>query len=204
MANRKKNSRCTELKKDAFFKKEGRLVWEHIAQTISSRFPDHKRSPDQCRRRWETLTKTYKHIEEYCMETGQDHWQLDEDELSSMKLDTAYRQDWYDIVKQVCSQRKRKEKGDCDLIAAKRIKRSGTCSSPSSVLPECTPGRESLYVTAGQVLICKPASFIPLNSIFGSSLFLLKILTYFFSGCFVVELSCRLSNCIRIKCRTVA
>jgi hypothetical protein len=116
MANRKKNSRCsnwshegtmvlTELKKDAFFKKEGRLVWEHIAQTISSRFPDHKRSPDQCRRRWETLTKTYKHIEEYCMETGQDHWQLDEDELSSMKLDTAYRQDWYDIVKQVCSQR---------------------------------------------------------------------------------------------------
>jgi len=180
-----------ELKNESFVKKkEGRLVWEHIAQTIFSRFPDHKRSPDQCRRRWETLTKIYKHIEEYCMETGQDHWQLDEDELSSMKLDTAYRQDWYNIVKQVCSQRKRKEKGDCDMIAVKRSKRSYTCNSPSFVLPEPTTGRDSLYVTVGQVLICKPVSFIPLNSIFGSLLFLLKILTCFFSECSVVELSC--------------
>jgi hypothetical protein len=111
MANRKKKSRCSnwsheetmvlaELKNETFLTKiEGRLAWEHIAQTFSNRFPDHKRSPDQYRRRWETLTKIYKHIEEYCMETGQDHWQLDEDELSSMKLDSAYRQDWYNIVK---------------------------------------------------------------------------------------------------------
>ena len=66
MANRKKKSRCSnwsheetmvlaELKNEIFLTKiEGRLAWEHIAQTFSSRFPDHKRSPDQCRRRWET------------------------------------------------------------------------------------------------------------------------------------------------------
>ena len=158
-----------ELKKDTFLrKKEGRLVWEQIAHTISSRFPDQKRSQDQCRRRWETLTKIYNHIEKYCIVTGQDHVELDEDELRSMKLDTAYRQDWYNIVKEVCSQRKRKEKDDCDLIAVKRSKRSYLydCSFPSSVLAEPTylPGSDSLYVTL-PASDCEQVSFSSLNSI---------------------------------------
>ena len=173
MANSKKRSRCSnwsheetvvlaELKMETLLnKKEGRLVWEQIAQKMSSRFPDQKRPHDQCRRRWETLTKVFKHIEEYCVETGQDHWELEEDELNSMKLDTAYRQDWYSIVKQVCSRRKRKEKGDCDLIAVKRSKRPDTCNFPCTVLPEPTPGRD--FVTP-PVLISEPVSVNHLNS----------------------------------------
>ena len=177
MANGAKKSRCSnwsheetvvlaELKKEAsLHKKEGSLVWEQIAQTISSRFPNQSRSHDQCRRRWETLTKIYKHVEKYCLETGQDHWQLDEEELISMKLDTAYRQDWYNIVKQVCSQRKRKEKGNCsDILALKRSKRSDTYSSPSTELPElAAPGRYSRR-SVSPISIFEPVSFIPLYS----------------------------------------
>jgi hypothetical protein len=151
-----------ELKREAFLnKEEGGLVWQRIAQTISSRFPNKTRSDDQCRRRWDTLRKDYNHIEEYCIETGQDHWQLEEEELASMKLNTAYRQDWYDIVRQVCSHRKRKERGDRDLIVAKQSKRSET-DSHSAVFPEPTPGRVTLCATP-PASTSEPVSFIPLQ-----------------------------------------
>jgi len=129
-----------ELKRKAVLDEEdGRLVWERIAQTISSRFPDRIRSTDQCRRRWDTLIKVYNHIEKYCIQTGQDHEQLDEDELTSMKLVTAYRQDWYNVIQQVCghAQRKRKESPDCELGAANqpKLRKGSTTGSYVVALP---------------------------------------------------------------------
>lgn len=114
-----------ELKREASLTKDyGPLVWERIAHTLSSRFPGQIRTGAQCRRRWDTLVKVYNHIEDYCVVTGQDHRELDEGELASMELATAYHQDWYDIVEQVCSQRKSKESCDGDLRLAKRSKGS--------------------------------------------------------------------------------
>ena len=40
------------------------------------------------------LQNLYNQIENYFMVTTQDHEELHEGELSSMKLDTAYRQNW--------------------------------------------------------------------------------------------------------------
>lgn len=80
--------------------KVGDKVWKDI----SSRIPC--RSPIQCRRRWETLAKVYKHITDYCVYNGQDLKDLSEDQFASMKLDTAYHPDWFTIVEEVCGRRR--------------------------------------------------------------------------------------------------
>jgi len=142
-----------KLKREASHNNEyGPMVWERIALTFSSGFPDLKITGAQCRRRWDTLVKVYNHIEDYCVETGaQDHRELDEGELASMKLDTAYQQDWYDIVEQVCSQRKRKERCNRAPMLPKRSKGSGH----SVELPKHPPNRRLASTS-------KSVSFIPL------------------------------------------
>jgi hypothetical protein len=94
-----------ELKKEAHLNnEEGAHVWNQISEEISRTFPQ-ARSYHQCQRRWDTLKKLYNRIEEHCTKTGEDYRNLDKELLDSMKLPTAYREDWYTIAKEVFSER---------------------------------------------------------------------------------------------------
>ena len=92
-----------KLRRDAVFSRSIEGVWTRIGNTILNRF-GHTRSDDQCKRRWETLQKVYKTIQRYCSEHNREHWQLDRGDWESMKLATAYNEDWYAVVKEVCEE----------------------------------------------------------------------------------------------------
>lgn len=89
-------------------------VWNAIAEAVSNRLPEQEaRSADACQNRWDILRKLYNRIERCCKQTiGGHHLLLSEDDFKSMqsarKLPTAYRSDWYIIVKEVY---------DCKLAA---------------------------------------------------------------------------------------
>jgi hypothetical protein len=94
-----------KLRRDAVFSRTIEGVWTRIGNTILNHF-GHTRSDDQCKRRWETLQKVHKTVQAYCEERHLEHWQLTRSDWESMKLATAYNEEWYVVVKEVCEEEK--------------------------------------------------------------------------------------------------
>lgn len=127
-----------DLKREACLRgEEGSHVWHEISRSIPGR------SAIQCRRRWETLVKVYNHVQDYCTQTGQDHEELDDAELASMRLETAYRRDWYIIVEEVCSERKRRRV--CDRGAAAMLSKGSRTAM--EILPATPPVTTDSFVS---------------------------------------------------------
>ena len=85
-------------------------VWLSISLALSRQF-SRARSEAQCQHRWETIKKVYNKIEAYCGEGSEDaHRHLDQQTLDSMELATAYREDWYTMLKLVCAEEDRRRK----------------------------------------------------------------------------------------------
>lgn len=128
-----------KLKREAVLRgEEGSHVWHKIAETISDR------SAIQCQRRWETLVKVCSHIQDYCTQTEQDQEELDDAELASMRLETAHRRDWYIIVQEVCSERKRRR--ICDRGAAAMLSK-GSSTSVMETFPTTSPAKTDSSVS---------------------------------------------------------
>ena len=91
-----------QMKKEAVMSNKKERVWLCISLALSRQF-SRARSEAQCQHRWETIKKVYNKIEAYCGEGSEDaHRHLDQQTLDSMELATAYREDWYTILKLVC------------------------------------------------------------------------------------------------------
>lgn len=57
--------------------------------------------------RWDILVKVYKRIEAHCNLTiGGHHLLLSDEERRSLILATAYNEEWYCIVKEVCDRKR--------------------------------------------------------------------------------------------------
>lgn len=151
-----------QLKKKAYLNnEEGNLVWIQISGEISKTVRQPK-SAKQCRMRWDTLKKVYNAIERYCIENGQEHWQLDKELLESMKLPTAYLRDWYTVVKEVHSEQHRKR--NVRKASRKRLTRIIPVPPISEVLvAPYTPESDTLLVTALAPNDDHVVTFAPLN-----------------------------------------
>lgn len=142
-----------KLKEEAFLKhEEGGEVWVQIAEKFSNTPGVSAKSNLQCQRRWDTLRKAYLCIQDYCLEAGKNDQQLDGEELMRSikpKLATAYHEDWYNIVKRVCSQqRKIIERKNAPTLEklSKRLKLDP--SHPASLPQPTGPGIGVLSVTS--------------------------------------------------------
>lgn len=87
-------------------------VWNAIAEAVSNRLPEQDaRSARACQNRWDILKKDYNSIESYLRlhTIGGHHSLLSEGDFQSMqltkKLPSAYRSDWYSIVKELCDRK---------------------------------------------------------------------------------------------------
>lgn len=130
-----------KLRRDAVFSRTIEGVWTRIGNTIFNKF-GHTRSDDQCKRRWETLQKVYKAIQRYCGERGREHWQLERGDWESVKLATAYREDWYVVVKEVCEeeQHRKQRKRRRPYPEPTQPRQSEYCDQ--AVSNSCAPSRE--------------------------------------------------------------
>ena len=91
-----------QMKQKAVLSNKKERVWMGISIDLHMQ-TNRARSEAQCQRRWDTLKKVYKKIEAYCAGGSEDaHRHLDQQTLDSLELATAYREDWYTILKQVC------------------------------------------------------------------------------------------------------
>jgi hypothetical protein len=168
-----------KLKEEAFLKhEEGGEVWVQIAEKFSNTPGISAKSNLQCRRRWDTLRKAYLRIQDYCLEAGKNDQQLDGEELMrSMKpkLATAYHEDWYNIVKRVCSQqRKIIEKKNAPTFEklSKRLKLDP--SHPASLPQPTGPGIGVLSVTSTSTSTSGAVSIV----LFNESYSMLHILNF--------------------------
>lgn len=84
--------------------------WEYISRKLTIQ-SNRARSEQSVQRRWDTLKKVHKKIEACCAGGSEDaHSHLDQATLDSLKLATAYRGDWYTILKQVLAEEDRRRK----------------------------------------------------------------------------------------------
>lgn len=131
---------------------EGGEVWVQIAEKFSNTPGVSAKSDLQCQRRWDTLRKACVRIQDYCLETGKNDQQLDGEELMrSMKpkLATAYHEDWYNIVKRVCSQQRKNIGRKNSPTPEKSSKRLKVDPSHPASLPQSTgPGSGVLSGTS--------------------------------------------------------
>lgn len=94
--------KLNSLEDASLIKKDGPTLWNAIATKISGR------DAAQCQRRWDNLVKDYKSIEKHCESTGKNYRSLNDKDLSSIKLATAYDPAWYGVVKSFCDRTARK------------------------------------------------------------------------------------------------
>ena len=124
-------------------------VWMCISIALSRQF-NRAKSEAQCQRRWDTIQKVYKKIEAYCAGGSEDaHRHLDQQTLKSMKLATAYREDWYTILKQVClaeEDRRRKKRKKLSCVTTQGIRHPPTNNNNNPTIPD------------------QAVSFVPLNA----------------------------------------
>jgi hypothetical protein len=102
-----------QLKQEAVLSNNKR-VWPWISTELTLR-SNHARTDCQCQRRWDTLKKVHKKIELQCAGGSEDaHRHLDQ---ATLDLATAYREDWYTVLKQVLAEEdrrlKKKKKSPC-------------------------------------------------------------------------------------------
>lgn len=108
----KETLRLVQMKQEAMLSNEKGPVWSFLSRDLTMEF-NRAISEKSIQRRWDTLRKVYKKIEACCAGGSEDaHSRLDQARLDSLKLATAYREDWYTILKQVLAEedRRRKEK----------------------------------------------------------------------------------------------
>lgn len=114
-------------------------VWFCISCEFSRQF-SRARSEAQCQHRWETIKKVYKKIEGYCAGGSEDaHRHLDQQTLDSMELATAYREDWYTILKLVClaeEDRRRKKRKKPSSANTQGIRHLPTNNNNNPTIPD--------------------------------------------------------------------
>ena len=109
--------RLVQLKLQAVLSNNKERVWFRISRDLTIQ-SNRAISEVNCQRRWDTLKKVYNKIENHCNKIkalcagGSDyaHWHLDQATLDKLKLATAYRGDWYTILKQVLAEEDRRHK----------------------------------------------------------------------------------------------
>ena len=126
-------------------------VWMCISYALSRQF-NRARSEAQCQHRWDTIKKVYKKIEAYLKLHGggseDAHRHLDQQTLDSMELSTAYREDWYTILKLVClaeEDRRRKKRKKTSSANTQGIRHLPTNNNNNPTIPD------------------QAVSFVPLN-----------------------------------------
>jgi hypothetical protein len=144
-----------QMKQKAVLSNNKERLWTRISTDLTIQ-SNRARSEVHCQRRWDTLKKVYKKIEAYCAGGSEDaHRDLDQATLESLELATAYRGDWYTILKQVLAEEDRRRK---------KRKRVLPCANTQGILrhPPTNDNNNNPTTPADQAAV----SLVPLNAFF--------------------------------------